>query len=223
MANRLGVLLHSDDVRWAAAEHASETVIAAVLLLHQRSVEDIAPQLSATELEHVIKLVGRSPRHYAPGTLDALKSGRAASPTQTSRSLPSSAKEEAAAHPHTRPSPRPEAKQGIPERPTRLNAPPKPTGFQGPPARESNGRAKRTGTPGGTVAETARRRLIVDDLMKAGLSVRQIASATDIPRSSVHRAMVAIARAEAKKQVAITEIAAELLGQKLSHRRRRRA
>ena len=49
--------------------------------------------------------------------------------------------------------------------------------------------------------------LIVDDLMKAGLSVRMISDVTDIPRSSVHRAMRAIARAEAKKEVAIAEIA----------------
>ena len=51
--------------------------------------------------------------------------------------------------------------------------------------------------------ETARRRLIVEDLMKAGLSVRMISGATDIPRSSVHRAMRAVARAEAKKEVAV--------------------
>ena len=67
------------------------------------------------------------------------------------------------------------------------------------------------------VDETARRRLIVEDLMKAGLSVRMISSVTDIPRSSVHRAMRAIARAEAKKQVAIAEIASELLGERLAH------
>jgi hypothetical protein len=42
--------------------------------------------------------------------------------------------------------------------------------------------------------ETARRRLIVEDLHKAGLSVRMISCVTDIPRSSVHRAMRAIAR-----------------------------
>jgi hypothetical protein len=50
--------------RWAAAEGVSEDVIAAVLLLHQRSVDEIAPQLSAAELEKVIVLVGRSPRLY---------------------------------------------------------------------------------------------------------------------------------------------------------------
>jgi len=58
--------------------------------------------------------------------------------------------------------------------------------------------------------------------MKAGLSIRMMAEATDIPRSSVHRAMRAVARAEAKKQVAIGEITAELLGKKLSRRRRGR-
>ena len=33
MTNRFGVLLRPEDVRWAAAEGVSETVIAAVLLL----------------------------------------------------------------------------------------------------------------------------------------------------------------------------------------------
>ncbi len=73
MTNCFGVLLHPDDLRWAAAEGVSETVIAAVLLLHEHSVDEIVPELSATELEQVIQLVGRSPRLYAPGTLEALK------------------------------------------------------------------------------------------------------------------------------------------------------
>jgi hypothetical protein len=76
MTNCFGVLLHPDDVRWAAAEGVSETVIAAVLLLHERSVEQIVAELSAIEVEQVIKLVGRSPRVYPPGTLDALKQRR---------------------------------------------------------------------------------------------------------------------------------------------------
>ena len=38
--------------------------------------------------------------------------------------------------------------------------------------------------------------------MGAGLSVRMIAGVTDIPPSSVHRAMMAIAKAEAKKELA---------------------
>jgi hypothetical protein len=43
----------------------------------ERSVDEIVPKLSVAELEQVIKLVGRSPRVYPPGTLDALKQRRA--------------------------------------------------------------------------------------------------------------------------------------------------
>jgi hypothetical protein len=50
MSNRFGVELNPKDVRWAAAEGVSEDVIAAVLLLHERSVDEIAPQLSAADL-----------------------------------------------------------------------------------------------------------------------------------------------------------------------------
>jgi hypothetical protein len=139
MTNRFGVLLHPDDVCWAAAEGVSEDVIAAVLLLHERRVDEIVPSLSAAELEQVIVLVGRNPRLYPPGTLDALKSKRAASLTPTAGSLLPNVKEEAAAHPHRRPLARQEARQGAPERPKRLNAPPNPTGFRGPPAREKKG------------------------------------------------------------------------------------
>ena len=76
MTNRFGVLLHPDDVRWAAAEGVCENVIAAVLLLHERSADEIVPALRAAELEQMIKLVGRSPSVYPPGTLDALKQWR---------------------------------------------------------------------------------------------------------------------------------------------------
>jgi hypothetical protein len=86
MTNCFGVLLHPDDVRWAAAKGVSEDVIAAVLLLHERSVDEIVPKLSAAELDQVIKLVGRSPRVYPPGTLEALKSKRNASPTPMAES-----------------------------------------------------------------------------------------------------------------------------------------
>ena len=37
MTNRFDILLHPDDMRWAAAEGVSETVIAAVLLLREAS------------------------------------------------------------------------------------------------------------------------------------------------------------------------------------------
>ena len=71
MTNRFGVVLHPPDVRWAAAESVSETVIAAVLLLHERIVDEMVPELTAAELEHIIKPVERSPRLYAPRMLEA--------------------------------------------------------------------------------------------------------------------------------------------------------
>jgi hypothetical protein len=83
MTNRFGFDLYPKEVRWAAAESVSEDVIAAVLLLHDRSVEEIVPQLSPLELEKVIELVGRSPRLYPRGILEALgqhKSSPASAP-----------------------------------------------------------------------------------------------------------------------------------------------
>jgi hypothetical protein len=236
MTNRFGVLLYRDDVRWAVAEGVSETVIAAVLLLHERSVEEIAPKLSAAELEKVIKLVGRSPGVYPPSTLDVLKQQRAlVSPEPPQQSSESTRSEVAAVKRHagTRgadPRGRSADPRGQPSRdqpaekrhavtrgadPRGRSADPR-----GQPSRDQPAKA---GTSAGTRNETARRRVIVEDLMRAGLSIRMMAQVTDIPRSTVHRAMRAVARAEAKKQVAIGEITAELLGKKLSRRRRGRA
>ena len=91
MTNRFDVLLYADDVRWAAAEGVSETVVAAGLLLFERSIGEIVSKLSTVELEQVIKLVGRSPRVYPPGTLDELKQRRALvlpePPQRSSKSL----------------------------------------------------------------------------------------------------------------------------------------
>jgi hypothetical protein len=55
MTNRFDLDLYPKEVRWAAAEGVTEDVIAAVLLLHERSVEEIVPQLSPLELEKVIE------------------------------------------------------------------------------------------------------------------------------------------------------------------------
>ena len=66
--------------------------------------------------------------------------------------------------------------------------------------------SRKPGTCPGTRAETARRRMVVEELMKAGLSVRTISIATDIPPTSVHRAMRAVARAEAKREIAVLKI-----------------
>jgi hypothetical protein len=55
-------------------------------LLHEHSVDEIVPELSPAEREQAIKLVGRSPRLYQPGTLDALNHRRAlASPKPPQR------------------------------------------------------------------------------------------------------------------------------------------
>jgi hypothetical protein len=43
MTNAFRIVLDSASVRRAAAEGVSETVIAAVLLLHEQSASDIAP------------------------------------------------------------------------------------------------------------------------------------------------------------------------------------
>ena len=223
MSNAFGFVLDDASVRRAAVEGVPETVIAAIYLLHERSVDEVESKLTPSELGHVIRLVGRCPSCYPPGTLDALKTKRMASLTPTAARLLPNDQEEAAAHPrpqHRRPLARPEARQGTAERPKRPNAAPKPTGFRGPPKRESSGKAAKSGTLTGTAAETARRRLLVQDLMGAGLSVRMISGVTDISRSAVHRAKMAIAKAEAKKELAVAEITSELLGRKLSHRRR---
>jgi hypothetical protein len=68
MTNAFGVVLDDASARWAAAESVSETVIAAVLLLHDQSVSEIASKLNASELEHVIRRAVR----WAPLTASPL-------------------------------------------------------------------------------------------------------------------------------------------------------
>ena len=76
IANPYGIALDDASLRWAAAEGVCEAVIAAICLLDQRSVDEIVAKLSPVELEHVIKIVGRSPRAYSPGAYEALKGKR---------------------------------------------------------------------------------------------------------------------------------------------------
>ena len=73
MPNPYGITLDEASIRWAATEGVSEMIITAVLLLHERSVDEVAAKLTPDELGHVIRLVGR-PSCYPPGTLAALKS-----------------------------------------------------------------------------------------------------------------------------------------------------
>jgi hypothetical protein len=76
MTNPYGITLDDASLRWAAAEGVPESVIAAICLLDQKSVDEIVAKLSPAELEQVIKIVGRSPRGYPPGAYDALKGKR---------------------------------------------------------------------------------------------------------------------------------------------------
>ena len=90
MSNAFGFVLDDASLRRAAVEGVPETVIAAIHLLHERRVEDVASKLTPSELGHVIRLIGRCPSCYPPGTLDALKTKRMASLTPTAaRLLPS--------------------------------------------------------------------------------------------------------------------------------------
>jgi hypothetical protein len=76
MANPYGITLDDHSLRWAAAEDVPESVIAAICLLDEKSVDEIVARLTTAELDQVIKIVGRSPRGYTPGAYDALKEQR---------------------------------------------------------------------------------------------------------------------------------------------------
>ena len=74
--NLFGIALDQASLRWAAAEGVTETVIAAVSLLQERSVEEITGKLTPAELADVTRLVSRCPSCYPPGAYDALKAWR---------------------------------------------------------------------------------------------------------------------------------------------------
>ncbi len=90
MANSYGITLDDYSLRWAAAEGVSESVIAAICLLHETSVDEIVARLSLAELEQVVNIVGRSPSGYPPGVYAALKDKRnlIPPPPQTDRPPP---------------------------------------------------------------------------------------------------------------------------------------
>ena len=176
MTNRYGITLDPGAQRWAAAEGVSETVIAAICLLPERSIDEVVAKLTLGELEQVIEILARYPSCCPPGALAVLIAKRNLSPQPSTESRTANGAKM--------------AKPGTP-----------------------------TGTSNGTRAETARRRMVVEDLMKAGLSIRTIAAGTRIPRSSVHRATRAIAKAQARQEIAVTRIAQKLLGKKLSRGR----
>jgi len=82
LANPYGIMLDDASLRWAAAEGVPESVIAAICLLDEKSVDEIVAKLSPVELEQVIKIVRRSPRGYAPGAYDARNLAQPQPPTE---------------------------------------------------------------------------------------------------------------------------------------------
>jgi hypothetical protein len=64
--NPFGIALDDASLRWAAAEGVPESVIAAICLLDEKSVDEIVTRLTTAELDRVLKIVGQSPRGYAP-------------------------------------------------------------------------------------------------------------------------------------------------------------
>ena len=173
----------------------------------------MAAKLRPDELGHVIRLVSRCPSCYPPGTLEALKL-RSPAPSPEPVASISTDRPPAWIKPDAEDMRR--AKEG---RLARLRAHSSRTA----PEPEHVVTPVKTGTGPGTRAETARRRLVVEDLMKGGLSVRMMSVAANIPPTSVHRAVRALARADAKKEVAVAEIVNELLARGLAPRRRRRS
>ena len=110
-------------MRWASAEGVSQDVIAAVLLLHYYSVEEIGPKLSPAELDKVLVLVGRNPRLYPPGTMEALERRRKLAASVPLACRPPAAKGSRAASGSGTPPPRrhasgigPHAQQSPPKR-----------------------------------------------------------------------------------------------------------
>ena len=69
MTNPYGITLDLASIRWTAAEGVSETITTAVLLLHERSVDEVAAKLRPDELAHVVKLRPRIDEleHYIHG------------------------------------------------------------------------------------------------------------------------------------------------------------
>ena len=206
MSNPYGITLDREWAEWAAKARVSPTVAAALLLISRsRPLPEIVARLTPGELKQIVGVIGRWPDCFPHGTLAALRSLRATM---------------------SRPNHQPASR-----RPGRINA----KGLHtraltrklehplGAPTERGYARhahyAKNPGTPPGTRAETARRRMVVEDLNRAGLSIRTIAAGTGIPRSAVHRAVRAIAKAQAKREIAVVRIAEGLLAKGLRGRR----
>ena len=219
MTNPYGITLDRAWTEWAAEYGVSPTVAAALFLMSvHRPAHEVAAKLTACEFKQVIDVVRRWPNNFASGTLAALETQKHAAQreltTSTSTDVASgrpgagikaSAEDTRRTHESRFESFRIHAPQTAPK-PERVSAP--------EPERVPN--TEKAGTHTGTLADILRRRMVVEDLRGLGLSIRGIAAATGIPRSSVHRAVRAMARAQAKREADTIEIMKKLLGKRLS-------
>ena len=218
MTNPYGITLDRAWTEWAAEYGVSPTVAAALFLMSvHRPAHEVAAKLTACEFKQVIDIVRRWPNNFASGTLAALETQKHAAQreltTSTSTDVASgrpgagikaSAADTRRTHECRFESFRIHAPQTAPK-PERVSAP--------EPERVPN--TEKAGTHTGTLADILRRRMVVEDLRGLGLSIRGIAAATGIPRSSVHRAVRAMARARAKQEADTIQIMKKLLGRRL--------
>jgi hypothetical protein len=220
-ANRYGITLDHTWTEWAAKQGVSQTVAAALYLISEnRKIYEVVAKLTPSEIERVIDIVQRWPDCFPPGVLAALDHNRSAPPSEQLAAYPArGAGHRSAArinpgigqlHPNGPALPRAAVHSSALPRAAATSAPERTT-------------AQKAGTRPGTRAETARRRLVIADLMKAGLSIRSIAIGTGIPVTSVHRAMRAIAKAQAKQEVAVLGIMEGLLTKGLRRNTKGRA
>jgi hypothetical protein len=193
MTHPYGITLNRVWTEWATNYGVSSTVAAAVFLISEaRPIHEVTAKLAPDEFEQVADIVSRWPDCFPPGTPAALKSRRQ-TPSLDSPAVSVSTVQE----PQQRPvGTSPEMAS---ERQARV-------------LRAAHLLGRKPGTRPGTRAETIRRRYEVAQLMHLGLSVRTISMATGIPPTSVHRAKRAIARAEAKQELAVLEIMDKLVG-----------
>ena len=142
-------------------------MIAAVLLLHYRSVDEIAPRLNAIELEQVITLVGRDRRAFTRATRCKLLRARG---QYYRRRRPKSFSQNAAGNEQAKGSrgsfraDQPTPRRGLQER-DRI---PSEASRDASKAQNPPQGPLKPGQPAGTRDETARRRLIVEDCMRGG-------------------------------------------------------
>ena len=219
MTNPYGITLDRAWTEWAAEYGVSPTVAAALFLISvHRPAHEVAAKLTASEFKQVIDIVRRWPNNFASGTLAALETQKHAAQRELTTStstdgasgrpgagIKASAEDTRRTHECRFDSFRIHAPQTAPK-PERVSAP--------EPERVPN--TEKAGTHTGTLADILRRRMVVEDLRGLGLSIRGIAAATGIPRSSVHRAVRAMARVQAKQEADTIEIMKKLLGKRLS-------